>query len=208
MVFDGCGSGADSHFSSTYFKLCALSACKKYNWHKDSLITIVDNILLLTVLNADKHKIENARVFDYLSTVCITVIDNNTNESYSKILGDGTIMINNEIVLDVNPPNNAPIYPITYASDFASAIHHIHVAPSLKINIEKTLILSTDGITSFKNKISKTSYTDKVLELVSMPLKLVDAALQRKLNILSKDAVNFDDVTLVRFDVPLKIPTP
>lgn len=180
-VFDGCSSGRDSEFASILFKHAIRIAV-------GNLITIDDSFDILSkvvwdlinVLHEIKVTLELDDL-DLLSTAIIAVYDKEKNSASTVSFGDGVIICNDmEIVIE---QNNQPDY-LAYSIDKLVREDYLgireflaHFEHTYSFNDISDLIISTDGIQTFKNYAN----TEEKKEQIIRDMGIDDEELEKRL---------------------------
>lgn len=222
-VFDGCSKSTDSHFAS---QLCGkiMRECAEAinNKQKYKDITDVTKQFLYMFVQRLKQirnylKITN----DHLRSTCIFHIYDKTNNISAVIcLGDGLVCINGEFnTVDMN---NLVEYPIDYPEQTFDDVHNIFMDNIREMRYNKwfedfttlgekrffiienpkDISISSDGISSFSNvltKINDDEHVKNFLLVDTMYINRVDSMLATKHQLLKKEGfVNKDDLSIVR----------
>lgn len=204
-VFDGCSTGKDSHFASFFFSRMLRKTIK------ESLLADKNEFLIQKVrrifesfyhnLKANQKFIDISTL-EFLSTVVYMLIDKNTKEGFGLIIGDGSIYINKECTLDINPPNNAPDYLAYYLerNDPFDLVWNCITQLSVTFQMDEVCV-TTDGIKSFKKLGGEVSENEMVDCLIRDTRFLhLDSMLERKLNVLENvdKTIHKDDLSIIR----------
>ena len=225
-TFDGCSKSIDAHFASQLcgkiFKECANQIHMNNTYLINySIEDVIKEFVFIFVRRLKEVKsflnLEN----DHLRSTCIFhIYDKINNVSAVICLGDGVICINDEFhTVDMN---NLVEYPIDYPDHLFDQTHNMF---STNIRIGKynewfkqfttsgekrffiiedprDISISSDGISSFTNVLTKVNDDEYVKNFLLIDKKFinrVDAMLTSKHQILKNEGfVNKDDLSIVR----------
>ena len=156
IAFDGCSSGKDSYFASGLFaklfkKIAIQHKTYLENLDENSNLRHVTYNLMELFFNELKYSFSYfvLDLSEILSTIVLSVVNIKTKQSYSVIVGDGSIYIDG-IIHSINAEENAPYY-ISYflSTPFADVWEYNINKYSFKV--ERVIAVLSDGIDSFKN---------------------------------------------------------
>lgn len=207
FVFDGCSSGENSHFASSFISNIAKNILRREN-SPFELIDFDENPGVSTLGEVQKEVLEfmhvdlgilrkylNLEINELLSTIIYLTVDK-INEQYSiRMIGDGCIF-RNDNKRDIDFPDNAPPY-LAYFLDEKFEKVLDKSTWMFSSTLEDLLVISTDGITSFnimdeekQKEIEDYLFNDKLIKSKAM--------FDRKCNILSNQKVfHQDDLTMI-----------
>lgn len=204
IVSDGCSSGKDSHFASTLSikllrKIISQTDFSAYsdlkNAIKDILLQFIKELKIVSkTLQLDD--------LELLATILLVVYDSKTKLSYMLSLGDGVIVINDE-VYEIHQ-DNMPDYPIYHKDDSVNELDDYFFSHYKEVEDAKNIAIATDGVLAFQTEKAQTEET----EIDPLTFLLIDNSftknrnmLSRKVNILRTqyNLVPSDDVAIVRF---------
>jgi serine/threonine protein phosphatase PrpC len=159
-VMDGCSSGIDAHFASILIgkilkKIASQQAYKVFAENKKAVF----NNLLKTISFQLFEELQNIFCFldlkreEILSTLILAVIDVQNKKADILIVGDGLVVINDKIFEFEN--DNKPDY-IGYHLNSDKETWYEENTAKLSFTQINNLVISTDGIFTFKNFDGKT----------------------------------------------------
>jgi len=166
IVFDGCSTGRDSYFASGLFakifkKIAIQHKTFLESINEESNLEDVVHTLIELFFNELRYSF-NYFVLDLteiLSTIVLSAVNLKTKQSYSIIVGDGSIYIDGKIHT-IKPTNeNAPDYIAYYLTSLFSDVWKNNVY-KYNFKIEKTIAVMSDGIDSFRNYDENRYITD------------------------------------------------
>lgn len=184
-VFDGCSSGLDTHFASTFFKHVFSSIDVKDLFHS---FHYVNRELLYLKQNL------NLSICNFESTIIIFKYYKIEKKLCLRIFGDGVFWING--VQTIVDQNDEPDYFVHHCE---MLIPFLDKTPIQEFENVNKFIICSDGILRIKLHQSKDSTIDPI-ELLSGDI-LSTNHLDRKYNILRKQGwENQDDLTMVYYE--------
>lgn len=209
-VMDGCSSGQDSHFASTLIGKLLVKIIRQIRKSEGLLLVFSRNqpsVEYITRVVIQKLReeltiiIENLdlSIAEVLSTLTLMIYDDEKNQAYILVLGDGVIAINHEVT--IIDQNNQPEYLAYYLEDkfelwYAQQKHKFFVDNPRDISI------SSDGIESFRtlNPNIPEDFDPIHYLLVDNYLENNIQMLSRKTNILQSQYgfLPADDLSIVR----------
>lgn len=207
-VFDGCSSGADSHFASTLLAKIFKKECNSITTTdgktcKELLKQLIEKVAHKLI---DTQKMIGLIDIELLATMVTTVIDRKENKAEIVVAGDGFVNINgkkHEIDEDNKPEYIA--YHLNRINNTDNYFEHWFDTYTHKYSVDeiKDLTISTDGILSFKEEFKQDDdKTINPITYLSEDLFLINNStmLSRKCNILQKKhkLTNFDDLGIIR----------
>ena len=156
-LFDGCSSGIDSHYASTYHKYLIKDACDdEILWEDPEYISY--NIIRFVY--DELYNLPYQRGVEMLSTIVLLVVNHETEEYFIVFAGDGVACIDGKIVnvhdadgdsvwylSNVYNPYNVNNMGIKEAFD-----NYYDTLKKLSGKGFNNISISTDGIDTFKNK--------------------------------------------------------
>jgi len=155
-VFDGCSDGTDSYFASGLFaKILKKIAIEEENFFKQineetSLEDIVNVIMCSFFYELKKAKyylkLDDSEI---LSTIVLSAINLKTKQSFSIIIGDGSVYVDGEINT-IQPEKNAPRY-IAYFLGKKYEDFWSDDVNKYKAKVKDTIAVMSDGIDSFRH---------------------------------------------------------
>jgi len=202
-VFDGCSSGKDSHFASSFMaKIIRAEAQKAKSEIRDA--NFLKNVLFRSLLKLKSLKSDlKLETNELLSTIILFFADIETQTGEIVIFGDGFISVNGEktIIDQDNTPQYAA-YFLEEITDFESFENIFkNNAFYLKMNELKDITISTDGILSFaKTDMNEAEIKPEDYLATNLFLNQNPAMFGRKINLLKSkyDLVNQDDLGIIR----------
>ena len=204
-VFDGCSTGTDSHFASFFFSRMLRKTIKESLLadKKEFLVGKVYRIFESFYQNLKANqKFIDISTKEFLSTIVYMLIDKNTKEGFGIIIGDGSIYVDGKCELDINPPNNAPVYLAYYLErndPFSKVWSEIYrLGLTFPMN---EIVVVTDGIKSFRKLQGE--ITDKeIIDILIKDNRFIDleSMLERKCKILEniEKTVHTDDLSMIK----------
>lgn len=208
-VFDGCSTGVRSYFASNL-----LSSIFKKRLEEDNMkllfdgafsntaiiVNLIDYIYQDLKLVRDQLKLE---ICELLSTIVISIVDKKNRDGCYCIVGDGNVYLNHELLIRVEPENNAPLYMAYYLHDGHLNDHSfLNDAKIGEFKNVKDLTISTDGIDSFLNKTTKKEVDVSKMLVVDENLIKSKSMITRKCNMIENEklanATNYDDLAIIR----------
>ncbi len=199
-VLDGCSSGINSHFASSLIAKTVINEAKKIDFGQD--IDFLKQIIYQTIISLKTTKeLLNLSVNELLSTMIIMLIDTIENKADIVSIGDGVIVINDEII-DIDQLNK-PDY-IAYHLDEINSYDDFEIFYGQQLIFDNTdfndITISTDGINSFSYNSNEPEFN--VIEYFAKDDFLMSnpAMLSRKHNILRNkySLENADDIAIIR----------
>ncbi len=203
-VMDGCSGGKETHFASTFIAKSFRNTIFQYNamtWQEEDEEITASNLLrdLLHGVAEDLQTLKdefNISTEELVSTIILLVYDFKKDFAYVVSVGDGTIVIDNEIhrIEQQNMPNYLAYHLKT---DFALFFDKL---PYFKIQSPKNLAISTDGIDSFFDKQLQACPIDVTKELLVNDLENKKNILTSKIQQLYEqhNQTAQDDLAIVR----------
>ncbi len=165
-VFDGCSDGTDSYFASGLFAkiLKKIAIEDKGYFETVNEGTNLENVVeyIICTFFHELNKATSYLKLDYseiLSTIVLSAINLKTKQSFSIIIGDGTVYIDGEINT-IHAEKNAPQY-ITYFLEKNYEDFWKENVNKYKAEIKDTIAVMSDGIDSFKN-YSENRYINEI----------------------------------------------
>ena len=207
-VFDGCSSGVDSHFASSFiaktvksefYKLAVETDLPQEDFMKKLLFGVIFTL-------KEQQKILSLNRDELLSTIILFLYDKNTDSGIIVTIGDGVISINGtHIIIDENNVPDYLAYHLDNINDEAEfKIWYLMHTQQYFIDNLIDISISTDGATSFV-PTGKTIDRDELINPLDYLLKDMfllknKAMLGRKCNILERKhgLVNGDDLGVIR----------
>lgn len=221
-VFDGCSSGIDSHFASTMHKYCLrevigdisyiLREDDNRNFPFRDINESGKNILFL--LFESIYRLDYKVNSEMLSTVVLTVINKLTKEYFICVAGDGVYKVNKEIH-SIHDANSNAVWYLSSVSYSEFDKYYDSYCTKTSGKFEDEIIISSDGIESFKNKFG-VDVTKKAISLfmdnsyfeeIQLNEKYRTIPLSRLYNMFKNGKIeefgdtpvkNLDDFTLIR----------
>jgi len=165
-VFDGCSDGTDSYFASGLFaKILKKIAIRNREYfekiNQDSnLEDVVHNITRL-FFDELKHTIAYYELDnkEALSTIVLSAVNLITKQSFSIIIGDGSVYVDGDIYT-VQPEKNEPQY-IAYSIKRDFEDFWGKSVNKYTFTIKDTIAVMSDGIDSFK-KYNENRYVNEI----------------------------------------------
>lgn len=209
-VFDGCSSGKDSHFASTFHRILTELTAKTMlslplnEWETDY------EMLKAIVLTVRKNLGDYINSFAFspvennemLSTGIFSIFNKNTGKVNALICGDGVISIDGKIYCKHND-GDVVLYLSTVPYNKFEEYLNSDCLKILDEPVISTYSISTDGIDSFKN-IYGVSVSNTARETFFDGTRFMsqEIMLQRTYNMFIKRAsekvMNQDDFTMAR----------
>jgi hypothetical protein len=155
-VFDGCSDGDDSYFASGLFAKILKKIAIQNKVYFESLDENSDlESVMYTIMDWFFNELKYS--FDYLkltikealSTIAVSVVNIKTKNSYSVIIGDGSVYVDG-MMNSIKPKDNAPDYITYYLTSTFFNIWNNNVY-KYSFKIKNTIAVLTDGIDSFKD---------------------------------------------------------
>lgn len=206
-VFDGCSSGVDSHFASTFFK----KTLKEYLDDESIYIVREDDNRNFPYKSCDEilhEMISHLNLMvpysetDYLSTCVICYVNKKNCEFGIVFAGDGECCINGERHAIHDENGNAVWYLSTVDSKHVNN-YYLEYCSKFFGKIENGIMISTDGIGTFKDKFN-IDKSDEVRSLFYEDLKsdvdekYLKMSYQRRYNLLKSGKIISDDKSPIR----------
>lgn len=215
-AFDGCSTGKDTYFASALLARCCKRVFIEHHemskglYNMDSFGGIdgdtINSLLTYALLSFRQTAVLlNLKEEEMLATAVIGIYKKKSRQLLYKFLGDGSIYwIEDEIKLrnkTIHFPKNIPDYPAYHFND--SLMQWITAQPGDTINHVGEFSVCTDGIDStrfHKQGVFINQERVEIYLLQNQELAASAKMLQRKVNILSQQGVEFDDdLTILRY---------
>lgn len=201
-VFDGCSSGTDSHFASTFHKFI-LKQGVKYIHEKDecTIEKQAKNLMFHIWLGLYSHIYENG--VEMLSTVVLILINKHTEQYFIIFAGDGVCVIDDEYH-SIHDENGDEVWYLSTLRTAAEFEDYYDKCEKFEGDtLPQSLIISTDGVDTFKDKLG-VNRSKEVQETLFKSERFINQEfmLKRLYNILTKNdepCRNQDDLTMIRF---------
>ncbi|MFT5916185.1 MAG: hypothetical protein ACJAWV_002830 [Flammeovirgaceae bacterium] len=166
-VMDGCSGGKETHFASTFisksFRRTLKNLEMENGFARRNAESLVQNLIESLRNNFLKIREEfHLTVNELVSTVILLVYDFTEDFAYIVSIGDGTIVIDDEIYRIEQ--QNMPDYLAYHLKDDFDLF--FGKLPYFKIHSPKNLAISTDGVDSFFNKKLQACPVDVTKELL------------------------------------------
>ena len=204
-VFDGCSSGKDSHFASSFIAKVIVSEAAKIVMQKT--VVKLKTIIYKSILSIKSISVQmNIETNELLSTIILMLVDIETDTASIIAIGDGLLSINNEMINieQGNQPDYLAYHlqKINSQNYFDKFYTKLLKYTAIKV---KDITISTDGINSFSktkrdlpDEINITKYFTE-----NNFLENNKAMLGRKHNILRNKYGydNLDDIAIIRIKI-------
>lgn len=155
-VMDGCTSAIESQFASLLFKKVLSNSCQRLLSHHNSLedlnLSMIGNEILHSFFTQIQltQRLLSLSYDELASTLLLNVTDTNTKYTVTYCAGDGLIGIDGHWKkIDQNNVPDFLCYHLQHSFQNWFNHHIIHFTHHFK----ESVIISTDGIYSFKDKI-------------------------------------------------------
>ena len=206
-VFDGCSSGIDSHFASSFIAKITRSEFHKLEIEKDLSTEYFIKKLLFNVVFAIKEQKQTLGLNrdELLSTIILFLYDKQSNSGLIITIGDGVISINgkHKVIDEDNIPDYLAYHLDKINNQAEFKMWYMMHTQQYDIDYLTDVSISTDGATSFvKTAKPEQEGTINPLDYLFKDEFLIKnkAMLGRKCNLLERkhNLVNADDLGIIR----------
>lgn len=202
-VFDGCSSGIDSHYASTCHKYRLKSSLRSLNqyYEENSDLESVSKSLLLDVY-IDLHSEDYKSGEEMLSTIVLLLIHKHTKHFHILFAGDGVCQIGDDI-RRIHDSSGDTVWYISTIHKKKDFDEYYDKCPKFKgYELPKEIIISTDGIDSFKD-VFGVNRSDEAYDILFKSDRFLqqEIMLKRLYNIMTKSDTpcrNQDDLAIIR----------
>lgn len=221
-VFDGCSEVKDSHFASTFSTKILRKTVNEYVKIKNSVPSLGDNEISSEEYDIEKISLNLLREFfinlkktqliidlipnDLATTSILMFYLPKSDKGIIYVFGDGFLQINDDMPIIIDH-DNKPRYATLYWKELTGDIYDFYnfmenYDQKWSFSELNNIVLSTDGILSFKNKKDQSLEKQYVIDQLTndFRFKNLDLMLSRKYNYLCEEEnwKNSDDLGIVR----------
>lgn len=150
-VFDGCSSGIDSHYASTFHRYTLREAFDKRKrlCLAEDLDSLSIDILkkVFQIIHCEYYEVNK----EMLSTVVMFLLDKHSGKFSIYFCGDGCYKTGRNSFQSIHDPNGNSVFYMSTSYDFDEyldkyvSVIHSNIEPGM------TVCISTDGLESFMN---------------------------------------------------------
>jgi hypothetical protein len=200
-VMDGCSGGKETHFTSALIAKSfrsTLKALEMENWFESGSASSLTEILIHSLVKDFRNIREKLQLIteELVSTLILMIYDSKQEFAHIISVGDGTIVINNEI--HRIEQQNMPDYLVYHLKeDFSSFYKKMNY---FQIQSPTNLAISTDGVDSFFDRKLQACPKDVAKDILLNDLDDGKRAIDIKIQQLYEqhNQIAQDDLAIVR----------